>query len=54
MKLKKLTTSSSSAAQVESNVIFLDDLNAGNIVRDDGVEEQPLREFVRQLVVEGR
>lgn len=53
MKLKKLTTSSS-ATQVESNVIFLDDLNAGDIVRDDGgVEEQPLHEFVRQLVVEG-
>ena len=55
MKLKKLT-SSSSTKQVESNVIFLDDLNAGDVVANGGgsTEEQPLREFVRQLVVEGK
>ena len=37
--------------------MFLDDLSAGSLTRDDGNEDvvkQPLYEFTRQLVVEGK
>jgi len=61
MKLKNLTntnTTNSSSKTAENNLFFIDDLNAGDVSSGTGVigteDEQPLYEFARQLVVEGR
>ena len=59
LKLKQMTTSSfHSSKKMDSYLMFLDDLSVGSLTNDgsgnEDVVEQPLYEFTRQLVVEGK